>query len=323
MIQPKRLNRYVRKTSVGQVMVHETEVHAYAYILRELKEKKGWKKEQIFTQNQFHKLEYIAKQLGKDQPENIVKINEEHFYVIEAKSKQSLLSQAIKEAREDYANKINQSKFVKAPFITGIAGNDDEGFIATSQFLKDEKWVTITENGVEVTALLSKIEVERILESNDPHLKDVEISEEEFLKTAVGINKMLHKNAIPKDQRARIISAVLLAVAEGTEINLNESPKLLVKSINNRVEVVLNKHKKPEFARFVSLDLPASEDNHTKYKAAIVQTIQALRGINIRSMMRAGKDLLGEFLRSIPEVWQWCKRRRYCIHSSPYNSLCC
>ncbi len=275
-------------------MVHETEVHAYAHILRSLKEKKGWKKEQVFTQNQFHKLEHIAKQLGKEQPENIVKINESQFYTIEAKSKQTLLSQAIKEAR-DYADKINQSEFVKSPFITGIAGNDDEGFIATSQFLKDGKWVTITENEIEVTALLSKIEIERILETNDAHLKDVEISEDDFLKTAIGINKNLHKNAIPKEQRSRIVSAVLLAITEGTEINLNESPSLLVKSINNRVELVLNKHNKPEFARFVSLDLPATEDNHTKYKAAIVQTIQALRGINIRSMMRAGKDLLGEF----------------------------
>lgn len=252
-------------------------------------------KNQIYTQNEIRKIKPIVEQLGQTIPENIVMINETTCYVIEAKSKQSSLSQALGEAKKDYADKINQNKSIKAVFITGIAGNDNEGFIATSQFLKDGKWITITENDIEVTGLLSKLEIERILESNDPHLKDVEITEEEFLKTAIGINKMLHKNAVPKDQRAKMIFAVLLALSEGTEINLNESPKLLVNSINHRVELVLNKHKKPEFARFVSLDLPSSEDNHTKYKTAIVQTIQALRGINIRSMMMAGKDLLGEF----------------------------
>ncbi len=276
-------------------MVHETETHAYAFIKRQLTEKKGWEKVQVFSQNEIRKIELIVEQLGDTAPENIVQLNETQYYVIEAKSKQMLLSKAIKEAREDYADKINKSKFIQAIFITGIAGNDDEGFVATSQYLKHGKWVTITENNVDVTAILSKIEVDRILESNNPHLKDVEITEDEFLKTAVGINKMLQKNSIAKDQRAKMVSAILLALSEGTEINLNESPSLLVKSINNRVEVVLNKHEKPEFARFISLDLPSTEDNHGKYKVAIVQTIQALRGMNIRSMMSAGKDLLGEF----------------------------
>jgi len=39
----------------GQQMVHETEVHAYVYILKELKSKKGWDSTQIFTQNQIRK----------------------------------------------------------------------------------------------------------------------------------------------------------------------------------------------------------------------------------------------------------------------------
>jgi len=280
---------------VIKLLVHETEVHAYVHIKKELIEKKGWKRNQIFTQNEVRKIELIAKQLAGKTPENVVKINENQYYVIEAKSKQKLLKQAIKEAKEEYADLINKSDQVEARFVTGIAGNDDEGFIAISKFLQNGKWVIVKENGTDVTSLLSNEQIKRILGTNDPDLKNIEISEKEFLKTAEDINKMLHKNSIPKDQRAKNIAAILLALWEGTEINLNESAKLLIQSINNRVELVLKKHNRVEFAPYASWDLPASSDNHTKYKTAIVKTIQTLRGLNINSMMKSGKDLLGAF----------------------------
>ena len=61
-------------------MVHETEVHAYAFILHELVERKGWKKDQIFTQNEIRKIKLIAEQLGDTAPENIVKISENTYF---------------------------------------------------------------------------------------------------------------------------------------------------------------------------------------------------------------------------------------------------
>ena len=67
-----------------------------------------------------------------------------------------MLNTAIREAQKDYADKINKSKSIKALFITGIAGNEDEGYIATSKFFHKGKWKTITENNAEVTGLLSK-----------------------------------------------------------------------------------------------------------------------------------------------------------------------
>lgn len=276
-------------------MAHVTEVHAYAFIKKELLEKKGWKKSQVLTQNEIRRDNRIVEQLGATVPENIVMLTETKCYVIEAKSKQSKLQQAITEARDDYANLINKSKEIKCIFITGVAGNDDEGFIATSQFYKDGKWITITENDTEVTGILSKIEIERILESNDPHLKDVEISEEEFLKTAEEINSVLHENSINKEFRPRFISAILLALSEKTPINLDEAPSLLVKSINNRVDIVLTRHKKSEFASYLHLNRLPTEINHVKVKNAIVRTIQELNGINIQAAMRSGKDVLGQF----------------------------
>jgi len=120
-------------------------------------------------------------------------VNETIYYVIEAKNQRIKIDIALKESKEAYADLINQSNVIKAPFITGIAGNNEEGFVATSQYYKDSKWETITENEVEVTGLLSKSQVLGILETNNPQLKDIEINESEFLKTAEEINGILHE----------------------------------------------------------------------------------------------------------------------------------
>jgi hypothetical protein len=276
-------------------MVHETEVHAYAYILKELTEKKGWKKEQIYTQNECQNNKFIKAQLDKETPENIVQINPSQHYVIESKSRRIMLKQAVKEAREDYADKINKSKIIQAVFITGVAGNDKEGYIASSEYLHNGKWEKIKENGIELTGLLSRKQIDEILKQNNPNLVEVEISDQEFLKSAEEINGLLHEGGINKDYRARVMSAVLLALAEGTEIDLSTEPIILIEAINLRAELILKKNGKPEFARFVKIDLPSSEDNHVKFKQAIVLTIQELLALNIRSAMTSGKDVLGKF----------------------------
>jgi len=279
----------------GHTKHSPSEVHAYSHILVELVGKKNWDKSQIYTQQECLSIKPIGEVLGQTHPENIVKINETVFYVIESKNERGKIDVALKEAKEAYADLINQSNMVKAPFATGIAGNSMEGFIATSQFFKDGKWKTITENGVDVTGLISKSQAHRILETNEPQLKDIEINEDEFLKTAEEINGILHEGGINKDYRARVMAAILLAFVEGTTINLDEEPSVLIDSINARATLVLQKHKKPEFARFITIDLPASPDNHVKFKKAIVLTIQELLGLNIRSAMQSGKDVLGSF----------------------------
>ena len=274
-------------------MSHITEVHAYAFILKELTEKKGWKKDQIYTQNECQNNRYIKAQLDKETPENIVEISPTKFYVIESKSKRLLIKQAVTEAR-DYADKINKS-VIKAIFVTGVAGNDTEGYIASSRYFHNGEWETVKENSVELTGLLSKTQIGEIITRNSSNLTEAEISDQEFLKSAEEINGILHEGGINKDYRARVMSAVLLALVEGTEIGLDAQPTALVKAINARVDIILQKNGKPEFARFVKIELPSSEDNHIKFKKALVLTIQELLGLNIRSAMTSGKDVLGKF----------------------------
>ncbi len=273
----------------------ENEFHAYEYLKYELLKKKGWINDQLYIRQECLSIKPIAKQLGLTNPDGLIEIGKKEYYVIEAKNARNEIELALKEAREEYAEKINRGGEVNAHFITGLAGNDSEGFICKSEFLKDGKWKKITENNVELSGLLSKLQVESILKQKDNNIKEVEITDEEFLHSAEEINGILHEGGIHKDYRARVISAILLALAEGTEINLDERPSVLVDSINSRVDLILRKHKKPEFARFIKIDLPSSEDNHNKFKKALVLTIQELLGLNIRSAMNSGKDILGKF----------------------------
>jgi type I restriction-modification system DNA methylase subunit len=272
-----------------------SEVHAYAYIIKELVDKKGWIKSQIYTQGECLKHSEIKKYLGLTKPENVVEINEKIFYVIEGKNERKKIDVALKEAREDYADKINQSNKIQALFITGIAGNDEEGYTTKSQFFQNGKWENITENGVEITGLLSKKQAEDILQQKTAHLKDVEITEEEFLETAENINEFLHENSINKDYRAKFISALLLAMSDSKEIDVTQDCDVLIDNINSRVKAILKKHNKLDFSNFIKIDEPSSADNHIKVKEAIKRTYQELLNLNIRSAMNSGKDVLGKF----------------------------
>jgi len=275
--------------------VSPSEVHAYVHIVKELKEKKGWDRNQIYTQGECLKIPEIKKFLGQTKPENVIEVTANIFYVIEAKNERKKIDQALKEATRDYADKINESNKVKCSFATGIAGNDEEGFIAKSQYYKNDKWITITENEIEVTGLLSKKQIEHILSTKSPNIEDVEITEDEFLETAENINEILHENSINKDYRAKFISALLLAMSDGKELDLTQTCSVLIENINSRVKAILNKHDKLNFADFIKIDEPSSSDNHIKVKEAIKRTYQELLNLNIRSAMNSGKDVLGNF----------------------------
>ena len=126
-------------------------------------------------------------------------------------------------------------------------------------------------------------------------MKDVEITEEEFLETAENINEILHENSINKDYRARFISALLLAMSDRKEIDVTQECDVLIENINSRVSSILKKHNKFSFSNFIKIDEPSSSDNHIKVKEAIKRTYQELLNLNIHSAMNSGKDVLGKF----------------------------
>ena len=278
-----------------------TEVDAYIYIRSELK-KLGWDSRnphrnatgQVYTQNQCFSHPELKKFLNREIPENIVKINEKNFWVIEAKRDKKELEKATNEA-VDYAKKINKSTQIKTIIATGVAGNDSDGYVVNNLFLEKNSFKSITINGKKTTGLLTPEICDQLLSLNSSKIDDIPISEEEYFASAERINKALHVGKINKNLRAKVIAAILLSLVDETQPTTEKSLRVLINDINTRVEETLLRNNKGEFSSRIKLDLPTSADNHIKFKRALVTTIQELNNRNIRSAMMSGNDILGKF----------------------------
>ena len=134
-----------------------------------------------------------------------------------------------------------------------------------------------------------------VLNQNSPRILDYEVNLDLFLAKTNDINKTLHANAVAARDRARLVAGMLLALAEDSALRINRSPRTLVGDVNSRIETLLEKHGKADFLSEVQLKLPANNENHRKYWSAIVETMQHLREMNIRSAINSGTDALGQF----------------------------
>jgi hypothetical protein len=175
-----------------------------------------------------------------------------------------------------------------------VAGNQIDNYLVHTRFFDGTRFVPVTINDQELSALLSPSIAQAILRDG-PNILDLPIDEGLFLKTAEKINQILHLGAINKNVRARVMAALLLSVVEDADINVDEKPRVLIADINTRAKAVLESQDKEEFFPFVSLTLPASKDNHIKFKNALVQTLHELKNLNIRSAMNSSADVLGKF----------------------------
>lgn len=291
-----------------------SEVHAYIFIKQHLADI-GWvsknplrnKDGQVYTQGECLEEPRICEMLKQTKPENIVKLSETEYYVIEAKANRNQIEQAINEAENDYAKIINKSKHIKARLISGIAGNDVEGFIIKSKILLNGKFKPITSNGKELTSLISPQIAKYLFDNNTNIIEELPIDEKFFLETAENINVILHNGAIPATERGKVMSALILSLVDDTQPNLNASPTILITEINARVNAVLQREGKPEFYEYIKIALPTTLENHIKFKTALVKTIQELNNLNIRSAMNSGTDVLGSFYEVFLQYGNWAK----------------
>ena len=179
-----------------------TEVDAYIFIKENLKEL-GWDTRnpdrnqggQVYTQNECLNHPEIASKLGLERPENIVKITDSTFWVIEAKRSHQQLELAVQEAK-DYADKINESEIIKTKFVSGVAGNHDDSFLIKTLYFDGANFVPVKINNIEISGLLSPIQINTILENSDPNIADVQVDDKLFISKAEEINEILHLGAL-------------------------------------------------------------------------------------------------------------------------------
>ena len=284
-------------------MTSESEFRAYPYIIQVLQEL-GWDTKNprrggsVYTQGEFRKHDTILDDArGLSAPENIVLIPWDggyRYWIVEAKAGHKDLDKAAHEAKQ-YAESINRTGGGLARFITGIAGTPDETFYVTTQFWNGKQWDEVAINNYETTGFLSQEQCKDILGKNSPKLTLFDDSPERFLAKANAINKTLHANEIPVGDRAKIMAALLLALAQDGNLRIHAKPRALMREINGLIEDLLKQHGKGEFAEVIKLALPATEKNHRKFRKAIIDTLQHLREMNIRSAINGSDDALGKF----------------------------
>jgi type I restriction-modification system DNA methylase subunit len=288
---------------MSEIQRRDSEVEAYIFI-RDTLDELGWNPKnparspdgQVYTQNQA--LENLALQeaLDKDRPENIVKISESKYWVIEAKNRREKMEAAIREGIGNYAEPINEGGKVEAVFVSAVAGNDADTYDVKNFYLVDGKFKEITINGEPPSALLAPDIVDRILDQDSPTLDQFPIDEKYFTDKAEEINQILHDGSINKSRRAKVMSALLLSLLEGQGPDIDTTDTIhLIDDINSRVEAALRREGKPDFAEQIKLTPPASEDNYEKFRVAVVRTIRVLKDLNIKSAMNSSADVLGEF----------------------------
>ena len=304
----KNLSEKSIRTRKGKLpKPRKTEVNAYIYIRDELRNL-GWNvrnperdaEGQMYTQNECLENEEIRKYLGQKQPEAIIKVTDTKLWVIESKKEQKQIDQALNEARDYYAKEINKSKILQAVFVSGIAGNDYDGYVIKTEYFDGKNFEPITINKKEISGLLIPEEIDSIIQNNSSNIKELSFDEKYqrlFLQKAQKINAILHKGAITHQKRAGVMASLLLSLLDENPLNvdLSRTPVVLIKEINARVENILEQQGKPEFCKYIKLVLPSKSDNHVKFRKALVDTIQELRSINIRSAMESGTDVLGKF----------------------------
>jgi type I restriction-modification system DNA methylase subunit len=262
---------------------------------------------QVYTQNEALSNPEMRKLLGLDKPENIVRVNDEVLWIIEAKRSHAELEKAVREA-EAYADKLSRSRHFQTKFISGVAGNSLDSFLIRTLYRSNGHFRPVKMNGVETSGLLSPDFCRMILDANKPEINDPPIDEKLFLDRATVINETLHLGAVNPHSRASVMAALLLSMLTDTGPNIRERQlDVLISDINARVMSVLRAQGKAEFAPYMNIPLPATRDNHVKFRKALVDTVQELRNLNIRSAMNSGADWLGAFYEVFLKYANWAQ----------------
>lgn len=290
------------KIKESKRMPRASEFASYVFIKNDLSNL-GWNTRnpnrhaegRLYTQQECLDNPEIAAGLGRQKPEYVIKVTEDQFWVVEAKNTLEKIDFAFQEA-VDYAKSINTSSLIRASIVTGVAGNDDDGYLVKTAFLGlNGKVYPVEYNNKPITGFLSPNQACQLVENKTHILNELVTDESILLNIAEQINEELHKASINKDLRATVMSSVLLSMISDTLPNFNASPDVFIKDINNRAEDVLIHHSKREFAEYIELRLPQENASKAKYKAAVVKVFFLLRKINIKAAMDGSHDLLGKF----------------------------
>lgn len=249
---------------------------------------------EVWTQGECLENDEIRRGLGEQKPENVARISDASVWVIEAKEGQQRIVQALAEAKA-YADAITTgSSLLAAPFATGVAGNDEEGYLVRTEYREGGgSWRPVVMGANPVTRLLSKHELLRILAADNADLDFAPLTVREVVDLASYINRRLHVAKIEKDHRAVVVAVLLLALESDLGLSLTQgASRVFIDDINARARRIFDAAGRQEL--WDTLKIRPSNETLDDQAAALSDVIIKLRNADILHAVRTA-DVLGSF----------------------------
>ena len=281
----------------GEKMPRNTRAESRCrYLIREIAQQKGWNTKHPQRGGHFLEEQEIAAYfqnsgLGLTKPDFIVCRNYSPLIVVEAKNDIGKIDDAVSEAIE-YADMINRHGTYSVSIVTGVAGEEDNGYLFRTMFFDGNTWVPLKAYGFELTSFPSVGEVSVALETHNG-TTDVTIPQlSEYISAAISLSSILRSAKIEPSLRPKVLGAVITALYQG-EINLGNGEEL--HSINQLVSQAISEtdhfdlDKKNQLIE--ALRLPDAD--YARLAPKMGKIVFILKTLNVKSILRTDTDFLG------------------------------
>lgn len=266
------------------------------YLIREVAQQKGWNIKHPQRGGNFLEEQEIAAYfpdsgLGLTKPDFIVCKNYSPLIVVEAKNKINKIDEAVSEAIE-YAEAINNHGTYNISIATGVAGEEDNGYLFRTFFFNGDSWVPLQSQGFELTSFPSVGETKAALETQNGNTEVTIPQLAEYITAAIELSSILRAAKIEPSLRPKVLGAVITALYQG-EIELGNGEE--IHSTNTLVSQAISETdhfddgKKAQLIE--ALRLPDAD--YARLAPKMGKIVFVLKTLNIKSILRTDTDFLG------------------------------
>ena len=266
------------------------------YLIRDIAEQKGWNTKHPQRGGNFLEEQEIAaffpdSGLGLTKPDFIICRDNFPLIVVEAKNESCKIDQAVSEAI-DYAEAINNHGTYSIFIATGVAGEEDNGYLFRTVFFDGDSWVPLQSYGFELTSFPSVGEVTTALETKNGTTEVTIPQLAEYINAAISLSSILRSAKIEPSLRPKVLGAVITALYQG-EIELGNGEE--IHSTNALVSQAIletdNFDERKKYQLIEALRLPDAD--YARLAPKMSKIVFILKTLNVKSILRTDTDFLG------------------------------
>lgn len=266
------------------------------YLIREIAQQKGWNTRHPQRGGHFLEEQEIAAYLpdsglGLTKPDFIVCRNDSPLVVVEAKNEMNKIDEAVSEAIE-YAQAMNSHGTYSVSIATGVAGEEDNGYLFRTFFFDGDSWVPLQSYGFELTSFPSVGEVSVALETKNGSTEVTVPQLSEYISAAIELSLILRAAKIEPSVRPKVLGAVITALYQG-EIELGNGEE--IHSINALVSEAISETDHFSDGKKIQLieALHLPDADYARLAPKMSKIVFVLKTLNVKSILRTDTDFLG------------------------------